>query len=326
MKRVLGIIFILIAIVGVLLSIGGIIISQRAIDGIGVSLDQTLELTADTLDNVQATLLLTKTTVEQVGDSLDTVGQTALNVSTTLSSTQPLLAQVTQVATGDVPDSLDSVQAAIPNVAEAAGAIDDTLRILNSFKVDRKIFGIPINFDLGIDYQPGEPLDETVLVLATSLDGIPDELRSMKSNLEIANENLAVIGQNLEVIAGDMDQINATVAEIDPLLDEYIRLTTETSDLLRLTQSQIDGQLELAQLALMGLFIWLGINQIVPFYLGLTLLKGEAATAMASQSKERYESGDEPGPGEGSELSKSLESDKEPGLVVASEHTNEADA
>jgi methyl-accepting chemotaxis protein len=325
MKRVLGIIFIVIAIVGVLLSIGGIIASQRAIEGIGDGLDQTLQLTADTLDNVQATLLLTKTTIDQVSDSLDTVGQTALNVSTTLSSTQPLLAQVTQVATGEIPDSLDSVQTAIPNVAEAAGAIDETLRILNSFKVDRKIFGIPIDFDLGINYQPEEPLDETVLVLGSSLDGIPDELRSMESNLEIANQNLAVIGQNLEVISGDMDQINATVAEIDPLLDEYIRLTAETSDLLRLTQSQIDSQLQLAQLAIMGLFIWLGINQIVPFYLGLALLKGEGSK-QAPESKEVIEIGNEPRSGEGSEVSVQLESAEEPGPESSTEQTNEADA
>lgn len=324
MKRVLGIVFILIAIVGLLLSFGGIIVGQRAIDGFGVGLGQSLQLTADTLDNVQETLLLTKATVDQVGSSLDTVGQTALNVSTTLSSTQPLLAQVTQVATGDVPESLDSVQSAIPDVAEAAGAIDDTLRVLNSFKVDRRIFGIPIDFDLGINYQPQEPLDETVLILGTSLDGIPDELRSLEANLEIANENLGVIGQNLEVISGDMDQINATVAEIDPLLEEYIRLTTETSDLLRLTQSQIDSQLELAQMVLMGLFIWLGINQLVPFYLGLTLLKGEGDTE-APELKPVVEIGDEHRISEGSELNKSLLSAEEPVAVDSTEKTNEDD-
>jgi hypothetical protein len=147
----------------------------------------------------------------------------------------------------------------------------------------------------------------------------------LESNLEIANENLGVIGQNLEVISGDMDQINATVAEIDPLLDEYIRLTTETSDLLRLTQSQIDGQLELAQLAIMGLFIWLGINQVVPFYLGLTLLKGEGGT-QTPVSKEVIEIADGPGSGVGSEVSVHPGSAEEPGTESSTEQKNEADA
>lgn len=271
-KRILGVIFILIAVTGLIISVGGVMVSRQAISDLGTSLETTLELTADSLDNVHETLLLTKVAIHQVGAGLDTVGDTAINVSSTISSTNPLMAQVTQVAARDVPDSLESIEQAIPDVAEAAGAIDETLRLLDSFKLERQIFGIPIEFDLGINYQPEAALDDTVRELGTSLDGVPESLRSLEANLGVASENLSVVGQNLEVVAGDLEQLNSTVKEIEPIIDEYIRISTETSDLIRDTRSQFDGQLQRLQLAVMAIFVWIGLNQLVPLYMAWMLL------------------------------------------------------
>lgn len=286
-KRVLGVFFILIAVTGLIISIGGVIVSRQAIMEIGSSYENTLDLTADSLDNIHETLLLTKTTVNQVSSGLDTVGETAVNVSTTISSTKPLMDQVTQVAAKDVPKSLESIQQAIPDVAEAAGAIDDTLRLLDSFDFEREIFGIPIRFDLGINYKPENALDDTVLDLGTSLDGVPESLRSLDANLGVASENLSVVGQNLEVIAGELDQLNNTLKEIEPLIDEYLRLTTETSDLIRLMNSQLDRQLQTIQLAVTALFIWIGLNQLVPIYLAWTLLTHQDRKAIDEPTFER---------------------------------------
>ena len=271
-KRVLGVGFIIIAIIGLLVSVAGVIVSRQTIQAVEIGLDDTLRITADTLDTVHESLLLTKITVQQVSTGLDTVSDTTVNVSNTISYTLPLMDQVTKVTTGDVPDSLESVEAAIPDIAEAAGAIDETLRLLNSFKVDQKIFGIPIQFDLGINYVPENELEETVLELGTSLEGVPDSLRSLEANLSAATENLSVIGQNLDVIAGDLDDLNNTIDQIEPLIDEYLRLTTDTGDLIRLKRSQLTGQLETVQLALTVLFIWIGLNQLVPLFLAWSLL------------------------------------------------------
>lgn len=271
-KRILGVFFIFIAVTGLLISIGGVIISRQAIAEIRSSYEETFILTADTLDNVRATLLLTKTTINQVSSGLETVSETAVNVSTTISSTQPLMVQATQVVAKDVPESLESIEQTFPDLAEAAGGIDDSLRLLDSFALEREIFGIPIQFDLGIDYQPENALDDTVFQLGTSLEGVPESLRSLETNLGVAGENLSVVGQNLAVISGELDQLNITVKEIDPLLDEYMRLSTETSDLIRLAQAQLDRQLQTIQLALTVLFIWIGLNQFVPFYLAWSLL------------------------------------------------------
>lgn len=262
----------LIALTGLAVSAFGIVTSRQLFDDIGFRLNHTLNLAADSLDTVSETLLLTQTTVNQVEDSLDTVGDTALTLSETISKTQPLMNQITIVATQDVPDSLESVQTSIPDIAEAAGAIDDTLRLLDSFEVDREIFGIPIRFDLGVDYKPEDELDDTVNQLGESLDGVPESLRGLEVNMSAVSQNLDNIGNNVLTISEDLVRINQSIGDVQPLIDDFISLVEETDLLIREAQNSIAQLVDAVTLIATALFVWMGLNQIVPLYLAWTLL------------------------------------------------------
>ena len=270
-KRILGLIFLLIALSGLALSVGGMLIGRQVVEELGTGVDQALVLTIDTLETVGETLVVTKDTVGKIDDGLETAGSTAINLSRTLSETRPMLSQVAQVTSGDVPEGIESIQGALPDVAEAAGAIDDALRVLASFQVEREIFGVPISFDLGVDYDPQNPLDETVLQLGDSLEGLPDDLRDLRVHLDVANENMLTIGQDIESIAADLAVIGESSAELEPLIDEYIRIVTETGDQVRQARSSLEEQLELAELILTLLFVWIGLNQVIPLYLSWSL-------------------------------------------------------
>ena len=301
-KKVLGIVILLVGLFGILVSIGGTIVSRSVIDQLGASLETTLTLASNSLDAVDETLRLTQSSVEQAGESLVTLAETAINVSTTMNDTQPILDKVTQSATQQIPESLEAIQLALPDVAEAAGAIDDTLRVLDNFELDRQVFGIPIQFDLGINYQPSSPLDATVLALGQSLDGVPEDLRSLESDMLRTSENLALIGDNIETIAGDLDSINQTVNEINPLLDQYIAIVAQTQELITQAQADLSDMLAMLQLAVTVLFVWLGLNQIVPLYIGWTLMTGDDI-----DDEESEEESDEPAEAKGDDGGDSLD-------------------
>lgn len=271
-RKIIGVAFVLIGLSGLALSVVGTLVSRQIIDDFGEAAENTLLLSGQSLETINDTLVLTKQTLAEVTEGLDTVGVAAVNLSATIDDTQPILEQVTQVAARDVPDSLDAVQKAIPDVAQAAGAIDDTLSILSAFQVERSIFGVPIQFDLGIDYDPESPLNETVLELGQSLEGMPAGLRALEDDLATANNSLVVIGDNVLTIAEDLEGLNASVSELEPLVDEYIKLATETADLIRQTRVALSQQLQTAKLIATLLFVWLGLNQLVPFYLSWELL------------------------------------------------------
>lgn len=271
-RKISGLVLLIIGLVGVLLSVGGVIYSGRAVDTVVAALKDTLGLTGDSLATVEDTLTLARGTLGDVNASLVTVEITADSLAKTIEDTQPLLEEVAQITGEDAPDSIESVQQAIPAVAEVAGVIDDTLLTLNEFKIDQEILGFRLNYDLGVNYQPEVPFDDTVSDLGRSLDGFPDRLRELEPSLTAANENLGLVSENIYAVSDDLAIINGRVADVDPLLGEYIDIVQNINSTIATTQNSILAQAGNARLALQIVLAWMGFLQFSLLYLGWDLL------------------------------------------------------
>ena len=287
--RVIAVILLLVGIVGIGIAVAGVMFGFQVVDGLVESLDETLALTAESLDTVEDTLLLTKQTVDQTGQAIGTVGDTTDGVAQTLDDMQPLLDDVNQMATVVVPDSLDAIQGAIPNLVSVAGTVDDTLETLSRFDFQRTVFGIPIGFDLGIDYDPEAPFDESVAQIGDSLEGVPDNLRGLQVHLDSTNDNLATISDNLSALTADLAAIEGSVEEAGPLLDDYISLVGEINENIAQTRSELDGQMQTLKTGIIVVFVWFGLNQLVPLYLGADLITDGRLGSRPGSKKEGAE-------------------------------------
>lgn len=286
-RKIIAVLLLLIGLLGLALSVSGALMSRRVLDEMGTSLETALSRTVDSLDTASDTLILTKSTFDQVTTGLETVGNTADNVAQSILDTQPLLESITGVVSGDIPDSLEAIEGAIPGVADAAGTIDDTLRTLSDFAVEREIFGIPISFDLGINYDPEINLDDSVSQIGQSLEGMPESLRAIRTDLDVANNNLETISSSVGAIAADLDALGKNVEQIEPLVDDYIQLVSDIRQLAVQSQERLDAQLETAKLIVTLLFVWIGINQLIPLYLSWDIFAGD------SKSQEESSEGDD---------------------------------
>lgn len=271
-RRISGFVLLIIGLLGVALSIGGFLYSGRAVDAVVKLADDTLGLTGESLATVEDTLALARGTITDVNASLVTVEETADSLAKTIEDTQPLIDEVAQITGEDAPNSIESLQDAIPAVAEVAGVIDDTLLTLNSFKIEEEILGFELNYDLGVNYEPTVPFDETVSNLGSSLDGFPDRLRELEPSLAAANDNLANVSENIYAVSDDLAVINGRIADVDPLLGDYIGLVQNINTTLATTQSTLQAQAGNAKLALQLVFAWLGFLQFSLLYLGWDLM------------------------------------------------------
>ena len=133
------------------------------------------EETQELLDIVTEmdSLLLTRDALADVEAAMTRVEGTAVNVGTALDSTEPILTEMRVITTQDLPNSLTTIEDAIPDAVQAAEAIDTTLVTLNRFEINTSILGFPIQYDLGIDYNPTVPFDVSVQEIGRSLDGLP---------------------------------------------------------------------------------------------------------------------------------------------------------
>jgi hypothetical protein len=274
MRRVLGLIMLVIGLVGVVLSIAGARSGRRLVADMGAALDSNLQLTVQSLETINESLMLTKATVRQLGDSLDTMEVTAGNVATLLEETQPLLQQISRITSNDMAEGLETFRARLPELVEVADTIDQTLTTLSRFRIDRTILGIPLRYDLGIDYDPEVPFAQSVEEIGTSIEDLPDQLRALELYFDVTDDNLGEISGNMSEIAGDLAVVNGSVGDLEPLLDEFMVTVTEFGDSTRQMRVTFQQQLATFRTVWTVVMVWLALTQIAPLYLGYELLAG----------------------------------------------------
>lgn len=271
-RKIAGFIFILIALFGWFAAYQGQQLTNEFIDSLSLSLTDLLQQSSDTLSNIEGTLGVAQQTVTDLSQMLSTVETTAVDVSHTIEQAQPLMEEATAVIAEDVPDSIQTLQDSLPTLVEVAGVVDRTLSTLNRFEIDRTVLTYQIQFDLGIDYNPEVPFDQAMLNLSHSLDGLPETLRGLETELTATQSNLDGLGANLGQLGTDITQLNQTITQTRPLLDEYIRITIDTNDQIRITRNQLTEQTAQMKEVFKFIFIWMALFQLIPLYLGLDML------------------------------------------------------
>jgi archaellum component FlaC len=273
-KRVLGLVMLLIGVFGLALGILGAIGSHVFLDDLFGVMEKSLDSISQSLDTAEETLLLAQMTVEQVNKGLDTVESAAINLSETMIQTRPLLGEISRIVSGDLPDNIEAFQSALPGMAQSAAIIDDTLVALSNLRIEQEILGFPLNFDLGIDYAPEVPFEESINRVAESLEGLPTRLRGLESHIETADSNLETISRDIVTMSADLEAISDSIAAVAPLLDDYLQIVTDVRDLIDRTRIRLVDQLGMVKLVVTLLMVWLGLTQIAPLYLGWELVTG----------------------------------------------------
>ncbi|MBE2198879.1 MAG: hypothetical protein IAE79_09735 [Anaerolinea sp.] len=273
-RRIIGIVMLLLGLVGLVISGTGVYFGRQAVDGLFKGLDDTLVLASQGLDTAVDSLELAKSTLGDVNDGLDTVEGATLSMAKTVTDTRPLLDQVSVVVSQNAPASVEAMQDSIPALASVAATIDQTLIILSQFRIDEEILGVPFRYDLGINYEPTVPFDQAFIGLGASLDGLPEELRSVEGNLTIANANLAAISDSIVAISQDIETINSRVAEVPAQLDSYGGIIKQINTSLTTVRTQVTQQQERAKLAITFILIWWGLPQIALVIIGWDFFLG----------------------------------------------------
>jgi len=275
-RRFIGLIILLATLIVLVVLIVAAVNFGPALDVVFKSVDDSLTLTVDTLETVSETLTQTKSALVSINTSLDTAAQTTANLSTTVVDTIPLLEQVSVVVSDQLPQNIENVQAAIPNIAAVATVVDSALTRLAAFKIDQTI-PIPFNpieikYDLGIEYDPEVPFGDSMAQLGEGLDGLPEELRALRGELEVSAANLQTLSDDLNAASGDVEAINGELAKFIPLVDQYLGLVDQVVGGIENIRTDIMTNLEMIKMVGTVLIIALALTQLAPLVVGLDLL------------------------------------------------------
>lgn len=207
LARVLAIAGTLAIVSSLLLGIGGWLL----VDGMMSGAAGTIRSASDLVEDVEVATDAALVGVSSIRAVVEDIESAARSSGRTLSTTEELVADISERSIPDVARTIEDVVAVMPGMIQTGRVIDRTLDALTL---------------LGLDYDPEVPLDQALESLRDSLEPLPDEIRDQAALLDAAARDLSAISDDAGSLAASLlevridlheaeDAITATAANVE---------------------------------------------------------------------------------------------------------------
>lgn len=185
--------------------LGAAVVAWTVVGAIGAA-GESLRASGAAIDTIDSTIDTTEEIVSTVHEGLGSLDALAGNVADSSGITATVIRDVSDLTTNDLPDSLRTVEDAMPALIEVGAVVDDTLRTLSV---------------IGVAYAPAVPFDEALREVQASLHGLPEELAHQGRTLGTLAPVVDDIGAQSERLAGEIRTTRSRLEDASLLLDDY---------------------------------------------------------------------------------------------------------
>lgn len=286
-RRVLGVLVMIAGILGLVLSLAGLIsvwVVKPAVTGYVITTIQTLDTSIDTSQKaMQVTGQALGATVESV-DALSTMlSTTALSVE----ETQPVLDKLNVMIGETMPSTLGSASDSLKTAQQAAEVLESAIKSLENFRAVMSatpLLGALVEKPKQA-YNPQVPLADSLGELASQLGGLPATFTEMAADLSKADDNLVSIQSNLTTMSSSVGLISKSLSEYQTMISQSQSSMENLSSMLTNIQNNLTNILNGVAIALSVFFFWLLAAQVVILSQGWELYQGTAGRMEGSADK-----------------------------------------
>jgi hypothetical protein len=262
LRRVAGLVFILLATASLLASVVGIYGVWSARGEAARRLDISLAISNEMLVSSDRALLVLDLQLRTAGTSVTSIEDTARTTAATLQSTQKSLSSASVILRQDVPAAVAAAQKALISAQSSARLIDDVLGTL-----DR----IPF---LNIQYQPEMPLYIALGNVAKSLDGLPQLTINLGASLDVTAADLPGTAKGVSGMADTLGSTQSGIKDAQKVIAEFRDELASAKAMLQGLRRDLPAMLNYGAAAVTFLLFWLGVVQVQVMLKGLRWLWG----------------------------------------------------
>ena len=267
LKRISGLVLVIISIVSLIISSGGIVslwtLKQNAVVAIG----DAAALLTDTLVTTDKALTAAEQILEGTQGSIATLLSTTQAIASALRDSQPTLNSAARLLKQDFPSTIDTVQTAITSAAQAVKGVDDLLK---------QLARVPL---LDLNYQPDLPLADSISGIGQTLSTLPGKLEEIGSGLDQLNGSLGVMANQIDGLGVTIRQIDTSMRDLPAVLRDYQRQLAQVLPVLQSIKTGVDQIISLVVLALTFILLWIVVVQIIVLVIGWRWLRPNPRTA-----------------------------------------------
>jgi methyl-accepting chemotaxis protein len=250
-RKVIGYIFIIAAILGLIFSLAGIGLVWVVKAPLTANLISTLDLIDTTLDATSSGLTVIDDTLSKTISDLSSIENTVQTAGKGIDDSVPLVESLSTLLSDNIPQAISATQTGLTTLQDAAGTFESTLQLVTSIPF------LPIE-----GYDPDVSFSDALEDVSQSLDAIPQSLSEMEGTLSSTEGNLVMMGAQINIIARNISELKDSFYEIQLVFDQYQEVISEAQTKLGSFRDSLQTGIIVTAWIFTIIFVWLGIAQL----------------------------------------------------------------
>ena len=258
-RRRAGRVMIGVGIVGIVVAAVGVVAGWQFLGRINAATGDSLDVTIETLDSVEESVDLVDGVLDAVAETVETTAATLTTVVESFDASTGVVDEIKDL-TDTVGPTLGDAAANLRSLEGVAGGIDSLLEGLSNIP-----FAPSYDSDLGLEPAIGE--------LADDLAVLPDEFAATSTELDGFIGSLEDLSVQVDRLTRDISDVTAELDGRDEVIARYRENISSAQAVAVDTRDGLDGDLGLLRILLVVGAINFAVGQIVPIWVGRSLLR-----------------------------------------------------
>ena len=265
LKRILGLVLVIISIVSLIISVGGSITLWGVRPAITTALQDTFQLVSETSATTQKALTVADQALQDATNSVTLLSNSTTSLANSIGGAQDALSSVTQLVKTDLPETIAAAQTALKSAASTAKVVDNFLSGISRIQF------------LNINYNPDVPLDQTITNIGNSLTNLPATLEKIGTDLDSVSGNLPDVVKAVRGLGTTISAITTTLAKAQTVIKEYAAQLARATTAVQQISEGVPTYVTLFSAALTFIMLWIIAVQLIVLAIGLRWFKQPAA-------------------------------------------------
>jgi methyl-accepting chemotaxis protein len=258
--RVVGLVLLLTAVVGLLLCVAGVVYAGRVEGPVTERAVQIVDLIGRGLKVAADGLAVANTTLQKAEEVLAFIETTVDNLAQIIADNKPIVTSLATVTGEDIPTSIDATQGSLAAAQDTARVVDDTIATIRT---------LPF---LPQSNTPPTSLQASLANISSGLENLSNSFKDVQASLNTTADNLDRARRDLNRVADDMREVQRSMSEARAVVIEYQIVVARLQNGLPAFRANLPGWIRAARIVISLGLLWLGMMQIGLFAQGWGML------------------------------------------------------
>lgn len=261
-RRRLGTVMVGVAVVGVVVAAVGTVLGWQFVGRLDDSSSDSLAVTIETLDTVDDTIVLAGDIFVATTTALETAAATLDAVAASFDDADGVVAEIDDLVEVVGP-TLDEATTGLRQLGAVGDGIDALLEGLD-------------DLPLTPNYDPVTDLGASIRQIADVLEPLPAAFDGTDDDLDDFGASIGELRADVAQLSTDLDTVVAELEATEGITDQYRRNVRDARGVAVDTRDGLGGDVAWIRVVLMIGGVNFGVAQVVPFWIGRRLRRGDA--------------------------------------------------